>query len=80
MAGKVGPVPAHLRDAHYPGAAALGHGGGYVYAHDAPHAVPAQQHLPDDLVGREYYAPTDRGGERVLGERLRRIRELLRGG
>ncbi len=79
-AGRGGPVPAHLRVAHHPGATAQGSGTGYRYAHDAAHAVAAQQHLPDDLVGREYYAPTDRGGERALGERLRRIRELLRGG
>ena len=79
-AGRGGPVPAHLRDAHYPGATALGHGGGYAYAHDAPHGVAAQQHLPDDLVGRTYYTPTDRGAERGLGERLQRIRALLRGG
>ena len=38
-AGHTGAVPAHLRDAHYPGAAALGHGQGYVYSHDEPHAV-----------------------------------------
>ncbi len=79
-AGRGGPVPAHLRDAHHPGAAAQGSGVGYVYSHDAPHGVAAQQHAPDDLVGREYYAPTDRGAERPVRERLERIRALLRGG
>ena len=79
-AGRGGPVPVHLRDAHYPGAAALGHGRSYVYSHDAPHGVAAQPYAPDDLVGREYYAPTDRGAERGVRERLARIRALLRGG
>ncbi|TNM64485.1 replication-associated recombination protein A [Streptomyces sp. NP160] len=77
-AGRGGPVPAHLRDAHYAGAQRIGHGKGYVYAHDAPHAVASQQYAPDDLADREYYRPTDRGAERSIGERLQRIRALLR--
>ena len=76
-AGRVGLVPAHLRDAHYPGAKAYGHGEGYQYAHDQPHGVAAQQYLPDELVGAEYYRPTDHGAEAGLAERLRRINELL---
>ncbi|MGO1317726.1 MAG: replication-associated recombination protein A, partial [Cellulomonadaceae bacterium] len=68
-AGRVGQVPAHLRDAHYAGAKALGHGKGYQYAHDAPHAIAAQQYLPDELLGRRYYEPSDRGFERAVGER-----------
>ena len=61
-AGKGGPVPAHLRGSGYAGAARLGHGKGYVYAHDEPDAVAAQQYLPDDLAGStDYYRPTDRG-------------------
>jgi putative ATPase len=79
-AGHSGTVPAHLRDAHYPGAKALGHGKGYVYAHDAPHGVAEQQYLPEPLVGREYYTPTDRGAERDIGARLERLRRVLRGG
>jgi putative ATPase len=79
-AGRSGTVPAHLRDAHYPGAKALGHGKGYVYSHDAPHGVAEQQYLPDPLVGREYYTPTDRGAERDIGARLERLRRVLRGG
>ncbi len=51
-AGRVGTVPAHLRDAHYAGAERVGHGQGYRYAHDEPHAVAAQQYLPDELRGR----------------------------
>jgi putative ATPase len=72
-------VPAHLRDAHYAGAQRLGHGKGYVYAHDEPHAVAAQQYLPDELVGTRYYAPNDRGYEHQVAERLARIREILDG-
>ncbi|MEV7961118.1 replication-associated recombination protein A [Oerskovia paurometabola] len=76
-AGKVGTVPAHLRDAHYAGAKELGHGKGYKYAHDAPHAVARQQYLPDVLQGTRYYTPTDRGFERSVTERLDRIRQIL---
>ncbi|WP_337062719.1 replication-associated recombination protein A [Kineococcus sp. G2] len=78
-AGRGGAVPAHLRDAHYAGAKRLGHGGGYVYAHDAPAGVAAQQYPPDELVGRDYYAPTDRGFEGQLRERVARLRRLVRG-
>ncbi|GCE77363.1 replication-associated recombination protein A [Cellulomonas biazotea] len=77
QAGRIGSVPLHLRDAHYPGARTLGHGAGYVYAHDAPHGVAAQQYLPDELVGSRYYTPTDRGFERNVTERLDRIRTIL---
>ena len=76
-AGRAGVVPAHLRDAHYPGAARLGHGQGYRYSHDEPHGVAAQQYAPDTLVGRRYYTPTDRGQERDLATRLERLRTLL---
>ncbi|MFI5053596.1 MAG: replication-associated recombination protein A [Acidimicrobiia bacterium] len=57
-----GAVPAHLRDAHYPGAAKLGHGDGYVYPHDAPEGWVAQQYRPDDREDR-YWHPTGRGGD-----------------
>jgi len=78
-AGKVGTVPPHLRDAHYAGAKALGHGQEYVYSHDEPHAVATQQYLPDDLMGTEYYRPSDRGFERAVTERLDRVKKILRG-
>ena len=78
-AGRAGVVPAYLRDAHYPGAGALGHGKGYRYAHDEPHGVAEQQYLPDTLAGRTYYTPTDRGAEREIGSRLDRLRRILRG-
>ena len=76
-AGGSGPVPVHLRDGHYRGASALGHGKGYVYPHDVTHAVAAQQYLPDNLQGVEYYKPTQYGAERSLFERLSKIKALL---
>ncbi|NYI41347.1 replication-associated recombination protein A [Demequina lutea] len=76
-AGKAGVVPTHLRDAHYAGAEGLGHGTGYLYAHDAPHAVATQQYLPDSLKSERYYVPTEHGLERTLGERLVAIRRML---
>jgi len=76
-AGRIGTVPPHLRDGHYAGAEKVGHGVGYRYAHDEPHAVAPQQYLPDELVGTRYYTPTDRGFERSVSERLDRIRAIL---
>jgi len=76
-AGKAGPVPLHLRDAHYAGAKDHGHGQGYRYAHDAPNAVATQQYLPEELTGARYYEPTNRGWEREIGPRLHRIRQIL---
>ena len=77
-AGKGGPVPPHLRGSGYAGAARLGHGDGYAYAHDAPDGVAAQQYLPDDLAGTtDYYRPTDRGFEERLGARLAWLKERL---
>ena len=78
-AGRIGRVPAPLRDAHYPGATRLGHGKGYVYPHDEPVGVAEQQHLPDPLVGREYYRPTERGHEREVAARLAKLRAIVRG-
>ena len=69
------PVPRHLQDRHYAGAARLGRGTDYAYAHDAPDAIAAQDYLG---VERTYYEPTDRGLERDLGSRLAEIRRRLR--
>lgn len=77
-AGRGGAVPEHLRDAHYAGAKSLGHGDGYLYAHDQPHHVAAQQYLPDDLEGTRYYEPTENGHEAMLTKRLGLIRNLLK--
>lgn len=79
-AGAAGQVPVHLRDAHYAGAKQFGHGDGYIYAHDAPGHVAAQQYLPDTLRGTVYYEPTQHGFERTLTERRERIRRILDGG
>ena len=76
--GKGGPVPTHLRDAHYSGAQALGHGVDYIYAHDAPHHVAAQHYLPEDLRGTSYYRPTTNGNEAMLTKRLAALRKLLK--
>jgi len=76
-AGAIGLVPPHLRDAHYASAGNYGHGVGYRYAHDWPYGVAPQQYLPDELVGREYYRPTDHGNEAQIAERLRAIAALL---
>jgi putative ATPase len=78
-AGRIGRVPPHLRDAHYPGAKRLGHGKGYRYAHDGEHGVVEQQYPPDELVGRDYYLPTGNGFERETGPRLERLRRRVRG-
>ncbi|MDR2565042.1 MAG: replication-associated recombination protein A [Bifidobacteriaceae bacterium] len=77
-AGRAGPVPKHLRDAHYPGAGGLGHGEGYQYAHDAPHAVAPQVYAPPGVDDAVYYRPSDRGFERQVGERLEWARSILR--
>lgn len=79
-AGKGQGIPSHLRDAHYPGARQLGHGKGYVYSHDEPHGIATQQYAPDDLVGTNYYLPTDRGAERNVAARLEKIRPIIRNG
>lgn len=79
-AGAAGQVPVHLRDGHYTGAKQFGHGVGYIYAHDAPGHVAAQQYLPDTLRGTVYYEPTQHGFERTLTERRERIRRILDGG
>ncbi len=73
--GRLLPVPVHLRDQHYPGAARLDRGEGYEYAHDAPDGIAAQDYLG---VEREYYRPVARGFEAELAERLKTIRARLR--
>ncbi|RBY89053.1 replication-associated recombination protein A [Blastococcus sp. TBT05-19] len=77
-AGLAGPVPPGLRDAHYGGAKKLGHGKTYVYPHSHPDGVVPQQYLPDALVGKDYYRPTNRGAEARLGERLAKLRAIIR--
>jgi putative ATPase len=78
-AGKHGEVPVHLRDAHYAGAKALGHGKGYQYPHSDARGVVRQQYLPDPLKNAVYYDPSDHGHEHTISERLRSIRGITRG-
>ena len=79
-AGKIGPVPAHLRDAHYQGAKKLGHGESYTYSHDAPFGIAEQQYAPDVVLDAEYYRPTSLGAEAAIKERWERVRRIIRGG
>ena len=67
---KTAPIPVHLQDAHYKGAAKLGHGDGYQYAHNYPNHYVAQQYLPDGLTGRRFYEPTENGYEKRIKEWL----------
>ncbi|MHB1171670.1 MAG: replication-associated recombination protein A [Lacisediminihabitans sp.] len=78
-AGRIGRVPKHLRDAHYPGAKRLGHGKGYQYAHDSELGVVRQQYLPDELQGTSYYEPTEHGNERDVKARLEKLRRIIHG-
>ena len=68
------PIPAHLQDAHYKGAAKLGHGTGYKYAHDYPNNYVEQQYLPYELRGREFYRPSGNGYEQKIREHMQRIK------
>lgn len=77
--GHTEPVPDHLRDAHYPGATALGHGKGYRYPHDYPYHLVAQKYLPSDLEGTYFYQPDDSGFETTIADRLKTIR-IINGG
>lgn len=68
-------VPPHLQDAHYKGSAKLGHGVGYLYAHNYPEHYVKQQYLPDEIKDEVFYQPTDIGYEKQAGERIRRLRQ-----
>jgi putative ATPase len=76
--GLAGPVPSYLRDAHYKGAQQIGHGQGYLYPHDVPGGVAAQQYAPDAVVDRSYYRPTRYGAESRLADLWDKLRTLLR--
>jgi putative ATPase len=78
--GKAGAVPAPLRDGHYPGARKLGHAQRYIYPHDLPEGVANQQYPPDELVGTDYYRPSQRGAERAIAERVAKLRAAIRDG
>lgn len=69
------PVPPHLQDAHYKGAAKLGHGLDYKYAHNYPNHYVEQQYLPYELSGKEFYRPSGNGYEAKIREHMKRIRK-----
>ncbi|MFL5761205.1 MAG: replication-associated recombination protein A [Thermomicrobiales bacterium] len=69
-------VPLHLRNAPTKLMKDLGYSKGYRYAHDYESGIVAQQNLPENLAGRTYYRPTDRGFEQELKQRLERIQEI----
>jgi putative ATPase len=77
--GKVGPVPPHLRDAHYSGSKKIGHGKGYTYSHDAPFGIAEQQYAPDVVADATYYRPKEIGAESGIKERWERVRRIIRG-
>ncbi|TDD45744.1 replication-associated recombination protein A [Nonomuraea terrae] len=77
--GLIGQVPQHLRDAHYPGAAKLGHGDDYRYPHDFDHGLVRQEYAPEQVRERRYYEPTRHGAEAPVADRWSRIRDFLRG-
>lgn len=67
---KTGEVPVHLKDAHYKGAKELGHGIGYKYPHDYEKNYVPQQYLPDHMIGKSFYKPSDNGYELTVNKRL----------
>lgn len=69
------PIPPHLQDAHYKGAAKLGHGEGYKYAHNYKNNYVEQQYLPYELTGKEFYTPSGNGYEVKIREHMKRIKE-----
>lgn len=75
--GQTGEVPRHLRDAHYDGAAALGHGAGYLYPHDVEAGIVRQRYAPEGVAGSQWYRPTGRGFEAELVARDAAIRAIL---
>jgi putative ATPase len=70
------PVPYHIRNAPTKLMKDLGYGKDYRYAHDHPEAYISQEYLPEPLVGRAWYVPTDRGYEKTIGRRLEQWRAL----
>ncbi|MCL6586791.1 MAG: replication-associated recombination protein A [Anoxybacillus sp.] len=76
QAGKIGDIPAHLKDAHYDGAKVLGHGKGYLYPHDYPNSWVLQQYLPKELENVHYYSPKENGEEKHYAKVYSRLCEL----
>ncbi|MBC8544506.1 replication-associated recombination protein A [Bianquea renquensis] len=72
---ELGSLPAHLRDAHYKGAAKLGHGEGYRYPHDYPYHYVEQQYMPDALLGTVYYEPGENKNERAIRKYMEDVKK-----
>ena len=70
------PVPLHLRNAVTGLMKNIGYGEGYKYAHDFEQKVTEMQCLPDNLLGRQYYRPTDQGFEARLRARMAEIGKM----
>jgi putative ATPase len=70
------PVPLKLRNAPTEAMKDWGYGEGYRYPHDESGFSPGETYLPEDLVGRRYYRPTDQGFEARIRERLRELRAI----
>ncbi len=68
-------IPSHLQDAHYKGAAKLGHGTGYKYAHDYPKHYVEQQYLPYELNGKEFYSPSGNGYEAKIRDHMKWLKD-----
>ena len=73
---RAGPVPMHLRDSHYRGAQALGHGEGYVYPHNAPQGWVPQDHMPAEVAGERFYRPSAHGAEPAMYDALEARRRI----
>lgn len=72
------PVPLHIRNAPTKLMENLGYGQGYKYAHDYPEGIVEQDYLPKELGARSYYQPTERGLEKIIGQRLEGWRKRIR--
>jgi len=68
-------IPNHLKDAHYKSAGKLGHGSGYLYAHDFENHYVEQQYLPYELTGKKYYVPGELGYEAKIREHMMKIKK-----
>src|SRR2546430_16558716 len=74
--GLIGTVPAHLRDAHYPGAGKVGHGKGYLYPHDFDDGIVPQRYAPDQGADRRYYEPSRHAPGAPAAARAARLRAI----
>ncbi len=75
--GDTGSVPMHLRNAPAKGMEDLGYAVGYKYAHDYPGHVVKQQYMPDAVLGKKYYEPTDIGYEKRIAEYLDYVERIM---